>query len=202
MTVHVSDSVLWERFTQGCDQSFSTIYHRFQPLLFRYGMKIYADEEMVTDCLHDFFMYLYTHREGFSPVHSLKAYLIQSYRRILLRKLTTHRNRMKREAAYQEELEVVDFSLDNLLDSDKVSSAERKRLLETVNRLSPRQKEIIYLKFFDNLTYGEIAEVTGLNYQTIVNQTNKALKRLRSFYRVLEPLVACISLLSCFSLLI
>ncbi len=166
------------------------MYDKYVHLLFRYGLKICPDGELVEDCLHDFFVYLYTHRASLAEVYSLKAYMLQSFRRMLLRHVNRNRNRLKREQDYGEKSDLLDFSMDSLMDSPHLTAAHRKLLIDSIESLPPRQKEVIYLKFFDNLSYSEIAEVTGIGYQTVVNHVNRSLQRLKKVVHVLKPMVA------------
>ena len=48
-----------------------------------------------------------------------------------------------------------------------------------IEQLSNRQKEIIYLKFYNGLSYEEISAVTQLKYQSVRNLFSVALKELR-----------------------
>ena len=55
----------------------------------------------------------------------------------------------------------------------------KKRIAEAMTSLSPRQREIIYLKFYNNLDYDELAEILDINYQSVVNHIHKAMLKLR-----------------------
>ena len=55
--------------------------------------------------------------------------------------------------------------------------------------LSPRQREILYLKYYNNLDYIQISEVLEINYQSVINHVYKAIKKLRKskilqFYKI------------------
>lgn len=52
-------------------------------------------------------------------------------------------------------------------------------LQRAINHLSPRQREVVYLRFFNDLDYAEVAAVMGLSYQATRNQMYLALKALR-----------------------
>ena len=54
------------------------------------------------------------------------------------------------------------------------------RIVELLNELPQRQKEVIYLHYFENMDYTQIAEVMGIRYQSVLNLTQKALQKLRS----------------------
>ena len=59
--------------------------------------------------------------------------------------------------------------------------AERSRQIrQAMNALTPRQREIMYLRYFNDLTYEQICEVTVINYQTARSQIYQSLKVLRT----------------------
>ena len=51
--------------------------------------------------------------------------------------------------------------------------------------MSPRQREIIYYRFFEGLDYSAICELMGLNYQSAYNLLQRSLSRLREMYGIL-----------------
>jgi len=55
-------------------------------------------------------------------------------------------------------------------------------ILRALNKLPPRQKEIIYLKIYKGLNYEEISEVMSINYQVVRNLLCQALKTFKKLY--------------------
>ena len=52
-------------------------------------------------------------------------------------------------------------------------------LVNYINELPARQKELIMLRFYEGLSYDEIVQQTGLSHRTVYNKIHEALKRLR-----------------------
>lgn len=52
-------------------------------------------------------------------------------------------------------------------------------LQEAINQLSPRQREILYLRYYKNLSVDEAAAVVGVSKQTVMNATSASLAKLR-----------------------
>jgi RNA polymerase sigma-70 factor (ECF subfamily) len=53
-------------------------------------------------------------------------------------------------------------------------------VLGALERLSSRQKEIIYLKYYQNLSYEEVSEIMNINYQVARNLLYQAIKSLKT----------------------
>jgi len=52
-------------------------------------------------------------------------------------------------------------------------------LREAIDQLPPKYKTLIILRFFEDLKIDEIAEITGLNVNTVKTRLYRALKKLR-----------------------
>lgn len=58
-------------------------------------------------------------------------------------------------------------------------SQQQKKLDQAMSRLSDRQREIIHMKYLQELDYDEIARIMDLNYQSARNLVNRAITALR-----------------------
>lgn len=56
---------------------------------------------------------------------------------------------------------------------------DRLDLAQALNRLGRRQRTILVLRFYEDLTEREVAEMLGVSVGTVKSQTSKALHRLR-----------------------
>ena len=60
-----------------------------------------------------------------------------------------------------------------------VSFEERDLLWEAVSKLAPRQRACLVLRYYEDLSEPETAQVLGCSVGTVKSQTHKALARLR-----------------------
>jgi RNA polymerase sigma-70 factor (sigma-E family) len=58
-------------------------------------------------------------------------------------------------------------------------SADRIALFEALRSLSPRQRAVIVLRYFDDLTEADTAEALGISVGTVKSHAREALARLR-----------------------
>jgi RNA polymerase sigma factor (sigma-70 family) len=58
-------------------------------------------------------------------------------------------------------------------------SASQNKLNDALSHLSDRQREIIYMKYYQQMEYEEIGRIMGLNYQSARNLVTRALSVLR-----------------------
>jgi RNA polymerase sigma factor (sigma-70 family) len=169
---------LWEAFRLGDAASLAALFELYYDALFNYGLKLTGDEELVKDCVQNLFQKLWRRREGVRPVQVVKAYLFKALRRHLgdeTKLLKQHRYLLP---TYSDSFEVT-YSHEEFLIAEQTDEEQQARLLAALNQLSKRQREALYLKFFDGFSYERIAEVMSLNTQSVRNLVFNALKAVR-----------------------
>lgn len=176
------DKDFWNLIKSGDETAFTKLYNDHADFLFAYGSKITSDPDVVTEAIQDLFVYIYEKKEKLSCPESTKAYLCIALKRILIR--TSNKKRA-----------IITFSLDNTgqpeynfnLDIDiETAIIQREDREETLrdlqsalNRLSPQQREVIYLKYYKECTNDEVAQILGVSNQIVRNIASRALIKLR-----------------------
>lgn len=174
----LSDEILWKSLKDGDLIAFGTLFKNHYTGLFNYGLKISGNKTITEDSIQDFFIYVYNHRENLSDLQIISPYLFTSYRRFLIKILQKNQ---KKELVINNNENIVDihFSPEELLTNQEAIIFRNKNLSISLNKLSKKQREVLYLKYNCNLKTQEIADVMGINYQSVVNNVHKAIKRLR-----------------------
>jgi RNA polymerase sigma-70 factor (sigma-E family) len=68
----------------------------------------------------------------------------------------------------------------------EASLAERDRTLQAVMRLPRRRRVVVVLRFYDDLSEAQIADVMGISVGTVKSQLSRALEQLRADLGTLE----------------
>lgn len=174
-----SESRLWESFLNGDLKAWEQIFKLFYKDLYGYGLKLSARPELTKDCIHELFVVLWERREKLDKAVSIKAYLLASLRRSLLKKIQKKRiHYVEWEDKIHSMIEV-QFSVEEVIIRDEIKLHKRNALYDALETLPDRQKEILYLKYFHGMTYDEIEEILSINYQSIRNHIYRAVKKLR-----------------------
>jgi len=169
---------MWRHFLEGRGDAFAGLYARFAPLLYNYGRKQCADVLLVEDCIQDVFEYLLAHRAGLSPVTNVKAYLLKSYRRILWRKINNLRRQASLSLPDDECFEIV-ISPESRLIEGQSALRRREGVRRELNMLPPRMKEALYLRFYENMPFEDIAAVMDIDQKSVYKMIYKAFDKLR-----------------------
>lgn len=76
--------------------------------------------------------------------------------------------------------EVSTDTVPDVVHRDGADSTDQIALLEDLRRLSPRQRAVLVLRYFDDLTEAETAAALGISVGTVKSHTHDGLARLRS----------------------
>lgn len=176
---------LWNRFRQGDTDAMESIYRHYYQHLFNYGHQICRNQELVRDGIHNLFMDLWRRRTHLGDTNNLKSYLFKALRRQLI-------HCMERD----KKVISVDDMLSAMIDaelSDTEPNEEKEQqavtLKQAIHNLSKRQKEVIFLRYYENLSCEEIAEVMQININTVYNNVSLAIKKLKEQFED-NPLLA------------
>lgn len=174
-----NDTALWQCFRAGDRSAFERLLEIHYTSLLNYGLRISSDREFVKDCLHDLFVDLWNRRGKLPEVQALKPYLLVAFRRRLIKE--SSRNQWFRNAGevtddYDFE---VQFNIENYLIHNEVRHESLVRLKSNLEKLTKRQREVIYLRFYQEMDYEDIAQSLKINYHSVVNLMYEGMKLLR-----------------------
>ncbi len=181
-----SERQIWQAFKKGDRDALALIFTAYYPLLHHYGLQISRDSALTEDLLQDFFLYLYERRENLSDLDSPRAYLFTSFRRMLLRKLKSASQQSVALDEVSGAQPFVQFSVEELQIKGEEATFRVDILIRTLNKLPGRQREVIYLRYYNDMSLTEIAEVMSITYQGVANTLQKAFNVLRKDVNVLK----------------
>ncbi|WP_126243302.1 RNA polymerase sigma factor [Chitinophaga rhizosphaerae] len=176
----------WIRMKSGDLSAFERLYRAHVQPMMRYGLKITDDPALVQDCIQDLFEETWKNRQHLSDTPYPKYYLLRALRNKLSKALSKQsfvRNGELNLASGEllsgyVELEIVARETENL---------NRETLRHLLDELPRRQQEAIHLRFYHNVSYENIAEMMDMNYQSVLNLVQRALKALRKGFSVKVP---------------
>lgn len=168
---------LIERLRNGDRESLFSMMTAYYSDLFRYGIKFTADKDVTKDIIGQFFLHIWDHREKFSSAGNIKPYLIVSFKRYLieyLRKISRQLNITEYESSAYE------YPYEDYIVAWQNEETIKTLLKNAISELPERQRELVQLRFYEQLSYEEIAEKTSLSIRTVYNKLHEAIKKLRN----------------------
>ena len=172
---------LWKHFTGGNEKALEELIRLFGKPLALYGRKLVKDDALIQDCIQEVYIQLWQYRSGLRQVTEIRPYLFTCLRRKIITAL-------KRESIFvpnspEPDLPfLIEFSVEARLIENELEAERVQTINRFINQLPKRQKEAVYLRFFENMSNDEIAEVMGIKYQTATNLIHDALSSLRQSF--------------------
>ena len=170
------DETLYRQYVNGDDAGLDALMKKYGDPLTLYIDGYLHDVHEAEELMLDVFAYLFTKKPNIRD-GGLKAYLYKAARHMALRRKSRRR---------------VLFSLDDLagepdgelLAEEVIRTKERDCMLHLcMEGLNPDYREVLYLTYFEDMSYAQTAEVTGKTVKQITNLVYRGKESLR---RLLE----------------
>lgn len=178
MKVSTNQSELWVQAASGSQDAYALIHRSLYPSLYHYLLSMVKDEETADDIIQDVFVKIWTKKEQIGYIKNVKAYFFTVARSMAVNYFRKQKVEMERlEQVHDFEIE---FNREDIIVASETDIALKQAITNALNNLPARQREIVYLKFYEDMDYFKIAEVTGIRYQSVVNHVFRAIQTLRS----------------------
>lgn len=174
--------IKWKLFLEGDDQAYSWIYTHYIQVLYNYGLQITPDSEIVKDCIQDVFVKIYKAKKKLTVPQNPKVYLMIALKNNIYN--TFNQERLQKNYAFslyqtEEQLTVKNEFIDQEARHEEMNNIKRMMKI-----LTPRQREVIYYRFIEELSYDDICQIMGLNYQSAYNLLQRSLQKIREAHGV------------------
>lgn len=190
----INDAALWNAFRAGDRAALDVVYQQHVKPLYNYGFKLTQDKDLVEDGIQDIFVELWEKRERLGPTDSIRFYLFKVLRRTLLRRQAQNQRQLVNPAFLENAL--LEESFEVRLIVEQSTNHNRSIVQKALDHLSGRQREVIFLRFYDELTFEEIALTMDIDVKSVYKLTYKALDSLRKKISLRNILIANALLLS------
>lgn len=170
---------IWMSFKSGDEKGLQRIYNTFYTVLLNYGHKFTHDQSLIEESIQLLFVKMWKNRKNLNEPASLKHYLLKAFRNTLVQKLQSQ----AKEEARISSFENLEFSLvpphEDLLIRREEADLKKLQLKRILDTLTNRQKEAVYLRFYEELSYEEVAAILEMNVGGVYKLVYRAIDRLR-----------------------
>ena len=193
---------LWQDFKQGKRSAYATIYHEQVRVLFSYGMKVVNDRDLVKDSIQDLFYYLWEHRSGLGDTDNIRRYLFTALRRNLISQAAEQLAVQPISQLTGNGVQETSPSYETQWIEQQTSEEHRQELQTALRKLSKRQREAVFLKYYQDMSTEEMATVMHINRRAVYKLLTKAIRNLQQTWPVAISKIgtACLLCLSHFQL--
>ncbi len=174
--------LLWERVRTGDEQAYFDLYAQLYPELVRFGVRTFADSDLASDATDAVFLSIWEKRDSLDRVENVQSYLLTMLKRKMIRLLERKQKLSNALSSMLDQDEWTEMPYEEFIIRVQTDELLQHKLKNALAKLSFRQKQVIQLKFFENLSYEQIAEQTQMSVKTCYNTLYDALKLMRSVF--------------------
>lgn len=178
----LSDEQLVKNYANGDSDAFDTLLARYQQKIYSYILFLVHDDEVADDLFQETFMKaIVTIRQGrYVESGRFSAWLTRIAHNLVIDKYRQDRNSNvisndASDADLFNDASLSDISVEMKMITEQ-SLTDVGRLLK---ELPDNQKEVLYMRFYQDLSFKEIADATGVSINTALGRMRYGLINLR-----------------------
>jgi len=174
-----SETELIRLLSQGEKQAFAELYERHKLAIYRYCLRMLIDSGAAEDATQDTFIKMF---QNISSLQKTDAFLPWLFR-IARNEVLMYLRRNKRNGTHSDET-VWDEKTPHVI---AVSTETTELVQKTLQNLKSEYREVIVLREYEQLSYRQIAEITGDTESSVKSRLFKArqaiAKKLKTYYQ-------------------
>ena len=182
----LTDEELVAEYVNGSNKAFDILLSRNQSKFFSYILFVVRDQDAANDIFQETFAKVIVKlQEGkYVPTGKFGAWLLRVTHNIIMDWYRNQRLDRIVEAPKDNDLSNirgVDY-LDSCIESQFVN-AQILADVKKMDKLPPTQREVVFMRFFQDLSFKDIAEATGVSINTALGRMRYAIMNLRRMAR-------------------
>ena len=178
----MSDHELVELYEQGVDRAFDVLLERNQEALFAYIMRLTQDVDQANDVFQETFMkaIVCIRSHQYKTTGKFSAWLMRIAHNLVIDLVRNNRNMPQYDGDMQNNVLYNNVRLSQeCCEEDMLRQADLTTLEKMIGMLPPVQQEIVHLRFYEDLSFKEIAQITNVSINTALGRMRYATLNLR-----------------------
>lgn len=182
----MTDEELAIMYVDGDNKAFDLLLSRNQEKLFTYILFVVRDREMANDMFQETFFKVVTRLQQGKYIANGKfsAWLMRIAHNVIMDWYRQQRAQNIVDAPKENDLSNVGSTL---LESSREGELVNNQVMEDVRRmmshLPASQREVVFMRFYQQMSFKEIAEATGVSINTALGRMRYAILNLRRMTR-------------------
>jgi RNA polymerase sigma-70 factor (ECF subfamily) len=163
-----------ENWQTGDISAFEALFLQYQRLVFKNAYLITGRKEEAEDVLQQVFISVWKSRHTFDPN---KGKLTTWLHRITVNECMKKHRKTEPVAELFQNMRLMDTSEEP--GEALMKQEQYERMMKAVNLLDTKHRSILVLRYFNELSYEDIAKAAGIPLGTVKSRINNGLKQLR-----------------------
>lgn len=179
--VQTPDALLVKQYVAGDESALSTLIDRHQSKIYGFIYSKISDRDITDDIFQDTFIKVIKTLKSNS--YNEEGKFLPWVMRIAHNLIIDHFRRNKKMPMFRETEEFSIFSImtDNsmTIENQMITNQVEKDLRKIIDELPHDQKEVLMMRIYQDLSFKEISELTGVSINTALGRMRYALMNLR-----------------------
>lgn len=179
----LTDEELAISYVKENNRAFDELLSRNQGKLFSYILFVVRDEDKANDLFQETFVKVITklHQGRYVDSGKFGAWIMRIAHNVIMDWYREQRSRNLIEPTDENDLsnltgnEILDSNVENRYVNDQIMTDVKNMM----NMLPPTQREVVFMRFYQGLSFKEIAEMTGVSINTSLGRMRYAILNLR-----------------------
>ena len=174
----MTDEQLMEQFIKlQNEQAYTVLYQKYFTEVCRYITWLLRDKDSAQDVVQSVFVKIYQNPEAFKTENNFKVWLFTIAK-------NAWRNELRANGVRKQNHEQLQFYAEN---SEEADHSERLNKIDVaLKELSQEHREVFVLKYSNNLSLQEVADVCNCSLGTVKSRLFYALKNMRELVKTKE----------------
>ena len=183
----MSDEELALSYMEGNNRAFDLLLEHNQSKLFSYILFIVRDEDIANDMFQETFIKIIVklrHRK-YAPTGKFAAWCMRIAHNVIMDQYRQQKS--ERIVEPTEDNDLSNLTHDDLLDSNIethfINDQVMKDIQKMIDLLPPSQREVVFMRFFQQMSFKEIAKTTEVSINTALGRMRYAILNMRKMAR-------------------
>ena len=183
----MTDEELALSYVRGNNQAFDLLLSQNQSKLFSYILFVVHEQDLANDIFQETFVKVITKLQEGRYIDSGKfsAWIMRIAHNVIMDWYRDNRAKNIVETSDDNDLsnvtgnDITDFNIEDRYVNEQVLRDVKKMM----NLLPPTQREIVFMRFYQEMSFKEIAETTGVSINTALGRMRYAILNMRRMAR-------------------
>ena len=178
----MTDEQLVKAYAEGNNEAFDILLKRHQERVFNYILRIIRNEDVANDIFQETFVKaILTIKQGrYTENGKFPAWISRIAHNLIIdyfrqEKSENHQSADLEDVNILNRKELCEATIEDVLVSDQI----REDVKHLIKELPPLQREVLNMRYYQNLSFKEIAEMTGVSINTALGRMRYAILNLR-----------------------
>ena len=164
------------------EQSLASLMRKYYTDLYNYAARFTDDDSLIKDCIQEVFISLWQRRQTEGVILSPKFYFLRAIKNKVLKSLHNAYRKIGNQSLPDDYDFCHEFSIEKIIIANQVTEENARRLKAILALLSKREKEVVYLKYYQYLDNVQIAELMNISRQSVYNLLHESIRKLKELW--------------------